>query len=143
MPVPRNVAVTELWRCGVIENWLYWNWSFPFAGKWTPLPGKDEEFATEKVYEGGGGDEHELGEEAGESKVPDQKGACEQPGYKAYCGDSSEDGEFDGLGVAARDKDEADVQAIGRKIGKGKGDQVVDDEVVLALAVGDRLAVND
>lgn len=107
------------------------------------LPGEDEEFATEKVHESGGGYEHELGEEAGEAEPAHEKGTPEQASQEAHRGNGCEDSEFYSPGVTARHEDNAHIEQVVDEVGEGKGDEIIDDQVVLALGVRYLLSVDE
>ena len=106
------------------------------------LSDEDEELATEKIHEGRGANQHELGEDAGKSEPPDEEWSSQQADQKAEPGDGSEEGELGGSGMASGDEDETGVEEVVDMVGEGKGDQVVDDEISLPLGVGDRLALD-
>ena len=105
------------------------------------LSDEDEELATEKIHEGRGANQHELGEDTGKSEPPDEEWSSQEADQEAEPGNGSEEGELGGSGLASGDEDETGVEEVGDLIGEGKGDQVVDDEISLSLCVGDRLAL--
>ena len=106
------------------------------------LSGEDEKLATEKIHEGRGAYQHELGEDTGKSEPPDEERSSEQADQETESRNGGEDGELDEPGVASGDKDEAGVEEIGDLVGEGKGDQIVDDEILLSLGVGDGLTLD-
>ena len=134
VPVPSRVAVT-----GVVltEGKAAARMRFEVR-----LSDEDEELATEKIHEGRGANQHELGEDAGKSEPPDEEWSSQEADQEAEPGNGSEEGEFGGSGMASGDEDEAGVEEVADLIGEGKGDQVVDDEISLPLGIGDRLALD-
>ena len=106
------------------------------------LSGEDEKLATEKIHDGRGAYEHALGEDAWKSEPPDEERSSQQADQEAESCNGGEDRKLHEPGVTSGDEDKAGIEKIGNLVGEGKGDQIVDDEILLTLGISDGLTLD-